>query len=317
MGAGPAGLTCAYFLAKSGYPVTVFEAQSVAGGMLGITVPEFRLPREIIQKEIDYIESCGVEIRYNSPINARHTVNDLKKEGYSAIFIAAGAQSSKRIGVPGEEEDLEGLYYGLQFLSQAKTGQAPELKGKAVVVGGGNVAIDVARTALRLGAEEVLLYCLEARQEMPAWEKEIHEAIEEGIIIHPSWGPVQILQEERKVTGITFRRCLAVFDSEGRFKPTFDPDITRTVEADTVIISIGQAPDLSFLSEDSQLERALWGTLEINDNTLSTNIPGIFAGRGLYYRSDLCHPGYRVGTQGRRLHRPVPSGRAGAGSTAG
>ncbi len=278
VGAGPAGLTCAYFLAKSGYPVTVFEAQSVAGGMLGITVPEFRLPREIIQKEIDYIESCGVEIRYNSPINARHTVNDLKKEGYSAIFIAAGAQSSKRIGVPGEEEDLEGLYYGLQFLSQAKTGQAPELKGKAVVVGGGNVAIDVARTALRLGAEEVLLYCLEARQEMPAWEKEIHEAIEEGIIIHPSWGPVQILQEERKITGITFRRCLAVFDSEGRFKPTFDPDITRTVEADTVIISIGQAPDLSFLSEDSQLERALWGTLEINDNTLSTNIPGIFAG---------------------------------------
>jgi NADH-quinone oxidoreductase subunit F len=278
VGAGPAGLTCAYFLAKAGYLVTVFEAQPIAGGMLGITVPEFRLPREIIQKEIDYIESCGVEIRYNTPIDANHTVTDLKKEGYEAVFIAAGAQSSKRINVPGEEDGLEGLYYGLKFLTDIKTREKPRLEGQVIVVGGGNVAIDVARSALRLGAEEVQLYCLESRTEMPAWEKEIKEAIEEGIILNPSWGPKEILRHGNKVVGMEFIRCLSVFDSEGRFKPTFDPETTRLINADTVIISIGQAVDLSFLSRDSQLERALWGTLGVNENTLATNIPGIFAG---------------------------------------
>jgi NADH-quinone oxidoreductase subunit F len=278
VGAGPAGLTCGYFLAKMGYPVTVFEAQAVAGGMLGITVPDFRLPRDIIQKEIDYIQSCGVEIRYNTPIDARHTVTDLKEEGYNAVFIAAGAQSSKKVGVPGEEEGLGGLYYGLKFLSDIKTGQVISLQGRVVVIGGGNVAIDVARTALRLGAREVQLFCLEARDEMPAWEKEIGEAVEEGIILNPSWGPKEIKQENGKVTAIEFVRCLSVFDNEGRFKPTFDLETTRLVKADAVIISIGQAPDLSFLSRDSQLERALWGTLTVDENTLATNIPGIFAG---------------------------------------
>jgi NADH-quinone oxidoreductase subunit F len=157
VGAGPAGLTCAYFLAKSGYRVTVFEAQPVGGGMLGLTVPEFRLPREVIRAEIEYIESCGVEIRYSSPIDARHTVNDLLKEGYEAVFIAAGAQASKRIGIIGEEEGIEGLYYGLRFLTDVKSGAAFKLSGKVVVVGGGNVAIDVARTAYRIGAKEVQL----------------------------------------------------------------------------------------------------------------------------------------------------------------
>lgn len=278
IGAGPAGLTCAYFLAKMGYPVTVFESQPLAGGMLGITVPEFRLPREIIQKEIDYIEQSGVEIRTNAPIDARHTVNDLKAEGFEAIFIAAGAQSSKRIGVPGEDEKVEGIYYGLKFLADVKTGKEVALKGTVVVIGGGNVAIDVARTALRVGAHEVQLFCLESRVEMPAWEKEIKEALEEGILINPSWGPKEILHENNQLKGIEFVRCLRVFDDEGRFKPTFDPESIRWVPADSTIISIGQAPDLSFLSRDGQLERALWGSLEVNPNTLSTNIPGIFAG---------------------------------------
>jgi NADH-quinone oxidoreductase subunit F len=278
VGAGPAGLTCAYFLAKMGYPVTVFESQTIAGGMLGITVPEFRLPMDIIQKEIDYIVRSGVEIRYNSPIDARHTVTDLKKEGYEAVFIAAGAQSSKRIGVPGEEEGLEGLYYGLKFLTDIKTGRSLRWDGRVIVVGGGNVAIDVARTALRVGAKEVQLFCLEGRHEMPAWEKEVQEAIEEGVIINPSWGPKEILRQGQKVSGVEFIRCTSVFDFEGRFKPTFDLNTTCIVKAETVIVSIGQAVDLSFLSRDSQLERALWGTLEVNENTLATNIPGIFAG---------------------------------------
>ncbi|HUU79893.1 MAG TPA: NADH-quinone oxidoreductase subunit NuoF [Acidobacteriota bacterium] len=278
VGAGPAGLTCGYFLAKMGYKVTVFEAQVVAGGMLGITVPEFRLPREVIEKEVEYIESCGVEIRYNSPIDARHTVNDLVEEGYDAVFIAAGAQASKRIGIPGEEEDLEGLYYGLSFLSDIKRGTKISLKGKTVVIGGGNVAVDVARTSLRVGASDVQIFCLEPRDEMPAWEKEIGEAIEEGIVINASWGPQRIIHDKTKVTGIEFVRCVSVFDDEGRFNPKFDESSTQTVAADNVIVSIGQAPDISFLSKDSQLERALWGALVVEENTLSTNVPGIFAG---------------------------------------
>jgi len=278
VGAGPAGLTCAYFLAKMGYEVDVYEAQPMAGGMLGITVPRFRLPQDVIQKEIDYIESCGVKILYSSPIDANHTVDDLMKEGYNAVFIAAGAQASKRIGIPGEDEGLEGLSYGLSFLRDARIGKAVALKGKTVVVGGGNVAIDVARTALRVGAGDVQIFCLETREEMPAWEKETLEAIEEGIAINTSWGPTRILKNDNRVTGIEFVRCLAVFDEEGHFNPSFDGTSTQVVEADNVIISIGQAPDVSFLSEDSQLERALWGSLAVDENTLSTNIKGVFAG---------------------------------------
>jgi NADH-quinone oxidoreductase subunit F len=170
------------------------------------------------------------------------------------------------------------LAYGLAFLTDVRMGRPMELKGKAVVVGGGNVAIDVARTALRTGAGDVQIFCLESRQEMPAWEKEIEEALEEGIVINASWGPRRILSAEGRVTGIEFVRCISVFDEEGKFNPRFDESATQIVEADHVFISIGQAPDPSFLSEDGQLERALWGTLAVNENTLSTNIKGVFAG---------------------------------------
>jgi NADH-quinone oxidoreductase subunit F len=278
VGAGPTGLTCAYFLAKSGYRATVFEAQSVAGGMLGIAIPEFRLPHEVIQAEIDYIQSCGVEIRYSSPIDARHTVNDLLEEGYHAVFIAAGAQASKRIGILGEEEGLEGIYYGLQFLTDIRMGKDIKLKGRVVVLGGGNVAIDVARTALRVGAEDVQIYYRRTKEEMPAWEKDIEEAIEEGVVINPQWAPKQILHQGGKVIGIEFVRSMTVFDEEGRSSLHTDEESTQLVEADTIIISIGQAPDITFLSRDSQLERALWGSLVVDGNTLSTNMPGVFAG---------------------------------------
>ena len=278
VGGGPSGLTCAYFLAKIGYRVTVFEAQSIAGGMLSLAVPEFRLPRKVIDDEIKYIENCGVEIRYNSPIDAKHTFTDLMVEGYSAVFIAAGAQASKKIGIPGEDEKLEGLYYGLPFLNEIKKGKDYKFKGSAVVIGGGNVAIDVARTVLRAGADDVQVFCLEPRDEMPAWEKEVGEAIDEGIIINPSWSPKQIQHKNGKVSGVEFIRCVCVFDDEGCFNPACDEGITQLVEADNVLISIGQAQDMSFLSEDSQLERALWGTLAVDENTLSTNIPGVFAG---------------------------------------
>ncbi|MBC8418061.1 MAG: FAD-dependent oxidoreductase [Pseudomonadota bacterium] len=278
VGAGPGGLTCAYFLTKMGYGVTVFEAQPVGGGMLGIAVPEFRLPKDVIQEEIAYIESCGVEILYSSPIDARHTVNDLLEKGYQAVFIAAGAQSSMRVGIPGEEEGLAGLYYGLQFLTDIRTGKKIQLSGKVVVVGGGNVAIDTARTSLRVGASDVQIFYRRTRGEMPAWEKDIDEAVEEGIVINPLWAPKQIMQESGKITGIEFVRSMTVFDEDGHSYLSIDETSTQVVAADTVIISIGQAPDTSFLSRDSQLERALWGSLVVDDSSLSTNIPGIFAG---------------------------------------
>ncbi|MGB9441361.1 MAG: FAD-dependent oxidoreductase [Desulfobacterales bacterium] len=278
VGAGPAGLTCAYFLAKMGYQTTVFEAGPVAGGMLGIAVPEFRLPRQVIEEEIQYIENCGVEIRYNSPIDAKHTFNDLLSEGYSAVFIAAGAQASKRIGIPGEDEGLEGLYYGLEFLSEVRGGKEVPLSGKTVIIGGGNVAVDVARTALRSGARDAHIFCLEPRDEMPAWEQDVEEALDEGIVINTEASPSKITQKNGRVTGIEFTHCVCVFDDEGCFNPTCDLDDTRFVDADNVIISIGQAADMSFLDADSQLERELWGTLVVDTNTLATNVPGVFAG---------------------------------------
>ncbi|MDY7032786.1 MAG: FAD-dependent oxidoreductase [Thermodesulfobacteriota bacterium] len=278
VGAGPAGLTCAYFLAKMGYGVTVFEAQPVAGGMLGITVPEFRLPFEVIRREVAYIESCGVEICYNSPIDVQHTVNDLIEEGYNAVFIAAGAQASKRIGIPGEEEGLIGLYYGLQFLSDIKSGKEVKLKGKVIVIGGGNVAFDVARTALRVGAEDVQIFYRRTKEEMPAWEKDIEEALEEGIIINPLWAPKQIIRKDNRVTGMEFVRSRTIIEENGQSHLSIDEASTLTADVDTVIIAVGQAPDISFLSKDSQLERVLWGSLEVDENSLTTNIPGIFGG---------------------------------------
>ena len=278
VGAGPAGLTCGYFLAKMGYRVKVHEAQPLGGGMLGVAVPEFRLPRQVIEEEIAFIGSCGVEIEYNSPVDARHTVNELLEQGYDAVFIAAGAQSSMRIGIPGEEEGLTGLYYGLKFLTDLRTGKEVDLHGKVVVVGGGNVAIDAARSALRVGARDVQIFYRRTVEEMPAWEKDIEEAVEEGIVINPLWAPKRILQQDGRVTGIEFVASRTVLDEEGRSYLSTDEETTQVVDAEAVIISIGQAPDTSFLSKDGQLERALWGSLAVDENRLATNIPGVFAG---------------------------------------
>ncbi|MBT3311117.1 MAG: FAD-dependent oxidoreductase [Desulfobacterales bacterium] len=278
VGAGPAGLTCAFFLAKAGFRVTVFEAQPKGGGMLGITIPEFRLPHEVIEIEIDYIKNCGVEICYNTPIDAGHTVNDLMSEGYGAVFIAPGAQASMRMGIPGEEKGLKGLYYGLQFLEDIRAGIKAELKGKVVVIGGGNVAIDVARTALRVGAVDVQIFYRRTIEEMPAWEKDIEEALEEGIILNTSWAPISIIHEENRITGIEFAQSVTVIDEEGRSQLSLNDEATQMVDAETIIISVGQAPDADFLSKDSQIERSLWGSLKVNKNNLGTNIPGIFAG---------------------------------------
>ncbi|MEJ2166035.1 MAG: FAD-dependent oxidoreductase [Desulfobacterales bacterium] len=278
VGAGPAGLTCAYFLAKMGYKTSVFEAQPVGGGMLGIAVPEFRLPRKVIEEEIEYIKNCGVDIFYNAPIDAKHTVNDLLAEGYDAVFIAPGAQASMRTGIVGEVEGLSGLYYGLPFLTDVRIGKDPGLSGKVVVVGGGNVAVDTARTALRVGAGDVQIFYRRSREEMPAWEKDVEEAIDEGIVLNLHWAPRRILQKGGRVTGMEFVRSRTLYDDDGRARLGVDEESLQVVDADAVIIAVGQAPDVSFLSKDSPIERSLWGSLEVNENTLATNIPAIFSG---------------------------------------
>ncbi|MFC2022774.1 FAD-dependent oxidoreductase [Chloroflexota bacterium] len=279
VGAGPTGLSCAYFLAKAGYPVTVFEALPIGGGMLSVAIPEFRLPREVIQKEIDYIIKKGVGIIYNTPITVNFTIEDLRKDGFEAVFIAAGAQRSQRIGIPGELEDAAGFHYGLRFLRDTKLGRKVSIGSRVAVIGGGNVALDAARTALRLGAGEASIYYRRSREEMPVSEVEYEQATAEGIRVNFLVSPTRIVSDNWQVKGI---QCILMSlgepDGSGRRRPVPIAGSEFLVEADTVIAAVGQAPDLSFLPADSALERTRWETLVVNSNTLVTNIGGVFAG---------------------------------------
>ncbi len=279
VGAGPTGLTCAYFLARMGYPVTCFEALPVAGGMLAVAVPEFRLPAAVIQREVDYIAGCGVDIQYSTPINVNRTVDDLLREGYAAVFIASGAQRSQRIGIPGEVEDLQGLYYGLRFLRDVRLGRKVSVGRRTAVIGGGNVALDSARTALRLGSREVTVFYRRSRDEMPVSEVEYEEALAEGVRVEFLTSPTRILSEGWQVKGLEcVRMTLGEVDSGGRRRAVPIPGSEFLVEVDTVIAAVGQAPDLTFLPPDSALERTRWETLAVDGNTLATNVPGVFAG---------------------------------------
>jgi NADH-quinone oxidoreductase subunit F len=279
VGAGPTGLSCAYYLAQIGYGVTVFEALPVGGGMLSVAIPEFRLPRRVIQQEIEYITKCGVDIRYDTPIGVNYTVDDLKKDGFAAVFIAAGAQRSQRIGIPGELEDVEGFHYGLRFLRDVKVGKQVRVGHRVAVIGGGNVALDAARTALRLGADEVNIFYRRSREEMPVTEVEYDEAVAEGIGINFLISPTRIASDNWKVTGLhCIRMQLGEMDASGRRRPVPIPGSDFFAEADTVIAAVGQAPDLSFLPPDSALERTRWETLAVDSNTLATNVSGVFAG---------------------------------------
>jgi NADH-quinone oxidoreductase subunit F len=279
IGAGPTGLSCAYYLAQMGYGVTAFEALPVGGGMLSVAIPEFRLPRRVIQQEIEYIARRGVDIRYNTPIGANYTVDDLKKDGFAAVFIAAGAQRSQKIGIPGELEDVEGFHYGLRFLRDVKVGKQVRVGQRVAVIGGGNVALDAARTALRLGADEVSIFYRRSREEMPVTEVEYDEAVPEGVNVNFLVSPTRIVSDNWKVTGLQcIRMQLGEMDASGRRRPVPIPGSEFFAEADTVIAAVGQAPDLSFLPPDSALERTRWETLAVDSNTLATNVSGVFAG---------------------------------------
>jgi NADH-quinone oxidoreductase subunit F len=299
VGAGPTGLSCAYFLAQVGYPVTVFEALPVGGGMLSVAIPEFRLPRAAIQQDIDYIVKKGVEIKYNTPINANFTVERLRKEGYAAVFIAAGAQRSQRLGIPGEVEDVEGLYYGLRFLRDIRLGREVKIGQHVAVIGGGNVALDAARTSLRLGAGETDIYYRRSRDEMPVSDVEYEEAVAEGVRMNYLTTPTRITSANWKVTGLQCTRMeLGEPDESGRRRPIPISGSEFIVAADTVIAAVGQAPDLSFLPPDSALERTRWETLVTDSNTLATNIPGIFAGGDFVTGPDMVVNAIAAGRRG-------------------
>jgi NADH-quinone oxidoreductase subunit F len=299
IGAGPCGLSCAYFLAQSGYKVTIFEAMDIGGGMPAVAIPDFRLPREVINNEIDYIVKRGVEIKYNTPIDTKFTIEQLRANGYDSVFIAAGAQKSQVIGIPGESESLAGFYYGLRFLHDAKLGKQAKVGQRVAIIGGGNVALDAARTALRLGAEKVNVYYRRSREEMPVTEVEFDETVDEGINVHFLVGPTRIASQDGKVAGLQcIRMKLGEPDDSGRRRPVPIPESEFFNEADTVIAAVGQAADLSFLSPDSALERSRWERLVVDSNRLSTNVPGIFAGGDFVFGPGMIIDAIATGRRG-------------------
>jgi heterodisulfide reductase subunit A2 len=275
VGSGPAGLSAAYYLAIEGYEVTVFEKLPVLGGMLTVGIPDYRLPRETIDAEIDNIRSMGIAFRTGVEFGQDITVDDLEGEGYQAVFLSTGLHVSRGLGIEGE--DLDGIMGGVDLLRKAGLKEDVKVGQRVVVIGGGNVAIDVARTAVRLGAAQVEMVCLEARHEMPASDLEIHEALEEGIAIHNSLGPKRFIGADGKVQGVEFKRCLSVFDENRRFNPQYDENELTELPCDTVFVAIGQASDSTLLN-DLGLGLAPGGRILTDPDTLATTRPGVFAG---------------------------------------
>lgn len=305
IGAGVSGLTVAHDLTKIGYCVTVFEAYSEPGGMLTVGVPVFRLPRELVRREISAILSLGAELKCNMRMGRDFTISDLRRDGYKAIFLGVGLPRGRKLPIPGA--DSEQVYDGMDFLRAFNAGTPMPLGRRIVVVGGGNVAYDVARSAIRpiqitthqeavadmgrgeqiaydvarsalrlSGDKEVHVVCLEKREEMPADEIEIIEGEEEGIRLHSSRGPKEVLCSGGTVTGLRTIKCTSVFDSSGRFSPAFDETAVEDIHADTILFAIGQTSDLSFLSPEDGVETER-GLITVNPETYQTTAPDVFA----------------------------------------
>lgn len=273
IGAGPAGLTAAYYLVSQGHEVTVYDVFSKPGGMMRYGIPKYRLPEERLDKDIKDILEWGVTFKGNTTVGKDISLDQLKKD-FDAIFVASGANGSTKIPLEGAEK--KGILWGWDFLRDVELGKAFDFKGDVIVVGGGNVAIDVALTAKRLGAENIHLYCLEKREEMPAHVWEISRAEEEGIFIHNSWGPKKVLGD-KKVKGLGLVRCTSVFDDEGIFNPTYDEEITDKMEANYIILAVGQKADLGFVERQKNIN-INEGRIEVEEKTLDTGEKGIFAG---------------------------------------
>ncbi|MBQ2504262.1 MAG: FAD-dependent oxidoreductase, partial [Lachnospiraceae bacterium] len=280
VGGGPAGLAAAYFLRRDGYPVTVFEKEQRAGGMLMNGIPSYRLEKDIVDAEIDVLKEMGVEFKCGVEVGKDVTIPQLREQGYKAFFLAIGCQGGRLAGVPGE--DAEGVQTGVDFLRKINLDHTIRLNGDAVVVGGGNVAIDVARTAVRAGASKVTMLCLESAEEMPAAKDEVAEAKEEGIEVKNGWGPKEILVENGKVTGIVFKKCVSVKDETGRFNPKYDENETITIPCENVLQSIGQSIVWGDLLKDTKVELRPNGGVIADSLTLQTAEPDIFAGGDVF-----------------------------------
>ncbi len=277
VGSGPAGLSAAYHLARMGHPVTLFEAEKELGGPLRWSIPAYRLPARVLDRDLERILSLPIEVRTGTWV--RGPMLEALCRNYEAVFLATGASKSKILEVSGSE--LKGLRLGVDFLRDLRTSQLDFLKGKVVVIGGGNVAIDAALSARRLGAAEVEIISLETWGEMPAQDEELKIALDEGIAFHNGWGPVRIEEGEGRVVGVAFKKCLTVFDQDGRFSPSFDERATMHRAADWVIAAIGQTADLSFLEGSSLGGGNGDGILSVRGQTLETNHRGLFAGGDL------------------------------------
>jgi NADPH-dependent glutamate synthase beta subunit-like oxidoreductase len=277
IGSGPAGLSAAYDLTRKGYRATIFEALPVIGGMMATGIPSYRLPREVLNRDIEYLTSLGIEIRVNTPIGQEKTIDDLFQDGYQAVFIAVGAHKGHKLSIPGAE--APDVLVGTSFLRDVNLGKKVELGRRVLVLGGGNIAIDCARVARRLGAERVEVACLESSEQMPALDSEIAEAEEEGITIYPSRTFKEVVCDKGGATGVA---CLEVswmeFDAEGKLHLETTPGTEHTLAADRVIFAIGQSPELNPLLKDSNIEVTKRGTIAVDPITLETSRPGVFAG---------------------------------------
>ena len=275
IGAGPSGLSCAYYLAVAGYSVTVFDKQWVIGGMMTLGIPEFRLEKDVINAEIEILKKLGVQFKLGIEVGSTVTIPSLREEGYRAFYIAIGAQNGRKLGIEGEEAEC--VISGVEFLRKTNLTIDTALSGDVIVIGGGNVAIDVSRTATRVGAETVSMYCLESEKEMPALEDELEEAKAENIAINNGWGPKRIIVENGKAVGVEFKKCTSVF-KDGNFAPEYDENDTKIVRADHVIVSVGQSIDWGTLLEGTDVKLTARKTAAADELTCQTDDKDIFIG---------------------------------------
>ena len=304
IGAGPAGLSCAYFLALTGYKPTIFEKNAEPGGMLRYGIPSYKLEKDLLAAEIDVIRQLGVEIRCGVEVGKDVTIEDLREQGYKGFYAAIGCQRGRKPGISGE--NAEGAYTAVDFLRKAGGLESFPLEGDVVVVGGGNVAIDAARVSSRCTDAKISMFCLETREKMPASNEEIEEALEEGIELNCGWGPKEILEENGHVSGVVFKKCTRVFDAQGRFSPEYDENDTVTVPCRHVIFSVGQAIDWGHMLDNLHVELRPNGGALANKLTYQTSEPDIFVGGDVYTGPKFAIDAIAAGREGAvSLHRYV------------
>ena len=304
IGSGPAGLSCAYYLALTGYKPTVFEKNEEPGGMLRYGIPSYKLEKDLLKAEIDIIKEMGVEIRCGVEVGKDITIDQLREQGYKGFYVAIGAQKGRKPGI--ENEDAEGVYTAVDFLKKAGAEEGFAFEGDVVVVGGGNVAIDAARVSSRCTEHGISMYCLEQKEQMPASKDEIAEALAENVSLNCGWGPKEILVEDGHVTGIVFKKCLRVQDENGRFAPEYDENDTVSVPCRHIIFSVGQAIDWGHISDGMHLELRPNGTAIANRLTYQTSVPDIFVGGDVYTGPKFAIDAIAAGREGAvSLHRYV------------